>query len=155
MALKWLAAQAVQGSADAFAEAEFQTGLSNVTKTAYRIRRIEWILPAMPGVDCALDAVIRRNSAAAMAIGGLSNVLIAAKRRQVELVTSGMVMQELVIAEDYRKDMELLIVEESLFLDIDSTSTSAANTVSIRIGYETRTITENERLSIQAATANG
>lgn len=151
--LRFLTASVSQGSADAFAEAEFQTGLSNVTRTAYRIRRIEWIFPALVGADCYIDMALRRNSSAALSLN-LGNAGIAGARRSMELVTSGMAFQDLFTSVPYSRDEELLIVEESLFLQLDSNGTSATNTGYIRIGYETRSITENERLSIQAATAS-
>lgn len=154
MALKWLSATVTQGSADAFAETEFQTGLSNVTRTAFRIRLIEWVLPFNIGADCNVEMQLGRNSQASIN-AALANAVISTKRRGVELTTSGMIVLEAVILDRYDRDMELLIVEESLFLRIDSASTAAANTGGIRIGYETRTITENERLSIQASTASG
>jgi len=154
MALKFLLLSATQGSADAFVEAEGSTGLSNVTRTAYRIRSIEWVLPILPGAaDCFIQAVLRRNSAASISMSA-SNAVIAACQRAQELTTSGIGVQELFPNRQvYDRDMELLIVEESLFLDVDSNGTSASNAVLCRIGYETRTITENERLSVLSLTA--
>lgn len=152
MALKWLAASATQGSADAFVEAEFSTGLSNVTRSAFRIRRIEWLLPSPIGADSFIQAQLARSTQTSI-IGTLPNSIIANRVRVMELTTSGMALIETTVGENYARDMEFLIVEESLFLRLDSNGTSAANTVSVRIGYEVRTITENERLSIQALTA--
>lgn len=154
MALKWLVAGVTQGSADAFAEAEFNTGLSNVTRTAYRIRRLEWSLPTVIGADSNAVMCLRRNSSASVTFAG-SNAIIATRGVACELTTSGMIVYQTVLSDSYARDEELLIVEESLFLQVDSTGTSATNTGYVRIGYETRTITENERLAIQAATASG
>jgi len=153
MALKWLIATATQGSADAFVENEFQTGLSNVTRTAFRIRRIEWGLPLLIGADCSFLVQLGRNSQAAITTT-LGNPVINTVFRSMELTTSGMVVQDNSPWIAYARDEELLIVEESLFLRLDSTGTSASNSCACRIGYEQRTITENERLSIQAATSS-
>jgi len=157
MALRFLAASVVQGSADAFAETEFQTGLSNVTRQAYRIRRIEWYVPAPIGADSNIAMCLRRNSSASLSTL-VGNPMIAGFDQTMELTTSGMVLipkMGPMLVNTYAKDEELLVVEESLFLQIDSTGTSASNTGFIRVGYETRAITENERLSIQALTAGG
>lgn len=153
--LKWMFATATQGSADAFAETEFATGLSAATRTAFRIRRIEFYLPALAEADSNIQLVLRRNSAAAIAIAG--SAVIASIWRQSQITTSGAVIQEIsgpTLTYTYAKDEEFLVVEESLFLDIDSAGTSASNAGSVRIGYETRQITENERLQIMTATAS-
>lgn len=154
MALKFLYGSVTQGGADAFAEAEIATGLSNVTRTAYRIRTLEWLIPSLPGADSFVQVVLRRNSAAAIEIS-TNNAIIGSVQRSAELTTSGMTLQEVFPNRQvFDRDMELLIVEETLYLDVDSSTTGNVNTAAVRIGYETRTITENERLSIQAATAS-
>lgn len=156
MALKYLQALATQGSADAFVEVEFQTGLSNVTRSAFRIRTLEWQLgQALPSsADCMIQTMLRRNSTAALSVSN-PNAVIAYFQRASDLTTSGVGIQELgpnVII--YPRDLDLLIVEESLFLQVDSAATGLANVAWVRIGYEVRTITENERLSVQAATSS-
>lgn len=156
MALKWLAASVTQGSNDAFAQSEFNTGLSNVTRSAFRIRRIEWFMPQIIGADSNVDLVLRRNSASAVTFYSTeANPVIGAKRFVCELTTSGMSVVSQVQVDTYDRDLDLLIVEEQLYLNIDTNGTSTTNTGVIRIGYEVRTITENERLSIQASTASG
>lgn len=152
MALKWLIATATQGSADAFVEAEFNTGVGEGTRTALRIRRIEWFLPNLPGADSNIIAVLRRNSASATVLN--SPAVIAAIQRTCELTTSGMnTVENFPNSQRYERDEDLLIVEQSLFLDLDSNGTSASNACVVRIGYETRSVTENERLSILASSA--
>lgn len=151
MALKWLVGYGTQGSADAFVESEIITGLSNATRTAYRVRRIEWILPALPGVDSNIEAVLSRRSKSAIAYN-TPNIIDCVKR-SVEFTTSGLGVQENMVVYRYDRDEELLIVEESIFLDIDSNGTSASNVLIVRIGYETRSITENERLAITSTSA--
>jgi len=154
VALKYLQAVATQGSADAFVEAEFQTGLSNVTRQAYRVRSIEWLLnQSLIGADCYIQAVLRRNSASAIGFTN-PNAILGLFNRAVELTTSGMITQDLwPNITLYPRDMDLLIVEESLYLDLDSNGTSLSNIIICRIGVELRNITENERLAIQAASA--
>lgn len=154
MSLKWLSASVTQGSNDAFAETEFSTGLSNVTRQAFRIRCIEFLAPALPGVDSVVQLCLRRNSAAALTFNG--QAIIAGMQRWAEFTTSGMTTQEQYPNRQlFEKDMEFLIVEEALYFQIDSNATSATNSALVRIAYETRSITENERLAIQAQTAQG
>lgn len=154
MALKWLIGSVTQGSNDAYAIAEIATGLSNLARTAWRVRCVEWYVPALPGVDCNIQASLRRSSAAAL--GLLSQAVISGVWRAAEFTTSGMSYQaNFPNVQLYSRDMDLLIVEETLYLDVDSATTSASNTVGIRVGVESRTITENERLTILANTANG
>lgn len=153
MAFKWLVGTASQGSNDAFVEAEIATGLSNVARTAYRVRVIEWYHSSLPGVDCQLEMILRRNSAAA--ISWTSQAVIAGLRKYVDFTTSGAVRDEAFPnARHYSKDTELLIVEETLYLDVDSNATSQQNQVIVRVGVETRSITDNERLAILAASAS-
>jgi hypothetical protein len=154
MPLKWLTGTVTQGSADAFAEAEMSTGLSNVTRQAYRIRRIEFYVPAgLIGADCEVGIQLMRKSTAALNPNSVA--CIAGWWRKVELTTSGMFAWDVFPnAQTYSRDEDLVIVEETLYLDVDSTGTSLSLTVGCRIGYETRTITENERLGIQAQTAS-
>lgn len=153
MSLKWIVASATQGSNDAFVEAEIATGLSNVARTAYRIRVIEWYHSSLPGVDCQLEMILRRNSSAT--IGYSSQAVIAGLRKVVDFTTSGAIVDEAFPnARHYSKDTELLIVEETLYLDVDSNATSQQNNCIVRIGVEQRSITENERLAILAASAS-
>lgn len=151
--LRWLQQSIAQGSNDAFVEQEIITGLSNVTRSAYRIRRLEFLVPQLPGVDAAnFQLALKRISTASMSLA-VGNALIAGCMRGLDFTTSGTVTQDLVIVYTYPRDEELLIVEDTLYLTLDSNATSASNTASIRIGYEVRTITENERLTIQASSA--
>lgn len=155
MALKWLIATVTEGSADAFAEAEFATGLSGIARTAYRIRRIEWQISAMPNVSCELQVALRRNSSAAISAFSSQSV-IAGLFRAIRFTTSGAANQEIFPnAQNYSRDLDLLIVEEALFLQIDSNATSAACSAICRIGVENRSITDNERLQILATSAQG
>lgn len=153
MALRWLLGQATQGSADAFVEAEIATGLSNVTRSAFRIRRIEWYTPGVIGADSSVTMTLRRTSAASVSFLA-ANAMIGGRWVSTELTTSGMFTYEPFITIPYAKDEELLIVEETLFLQLDSTGTGNANTGAVRIGYEVRSITETERLSILSLTAS-
>lgn len=139
-----------QGAADAYAQAEISTGLANVTNRCFRIRRIEWFMVALASADSNLQLSLCGRSLAAFDL--FDNATLAAIWKQVELTTSGSPVYELYPnGVNYDRDMDLLIVEESLFLQVDSNGTGAANTCGIRIWVEDRTITTTERLSIQAA----
>ena len=150
--LQYLCATATQGSADAYAETAVSTGLSNVVKTAMRIRSIEWFLPALPSADSDISVALKRKTGSSVAFSNVA--VIAGLSKKVELTTSGSpVYEQFPNVQYYERDMDLLIVEETLYFQIDSTTTSAANVAYLRIGFEYRTVTENERLQILAATA--
>lgn len=148
--MKRITASVTQGGADAFAEAEFSTGLSNVTGQCFRIRRLEWLMPALASADSDASMTLSTKSQSSILFG--SNACLAGISRKVELTTSGSPVYELFPnGVNYERDMDLLIVEESLFLEIDSTSTGAANQGAVVIWYEQRSISQVERLGIQAS----
>lgn len=149
MSIKWIVASVTQGSNDAFVEGTISTGLSNVNRTAWRIRRVHWLLPALPGVDSNVQAVLRRNSAASiLADAGM----ITGCYRANEFTTSGLNYQSTFPNEEqFERDEDLTIVEETIYLNLDTNGTSATNSLTVRIAVEQRSITETERLTIQAS----
>lgn len=148
--MKKLVGSVTQGSADAFAEAEIQTGLANVSNSAFRIRRIEWYMPALASADSEIMMSIAGRTLSAINLVAVS--VLAGLWKKVELTTSGSPVYELFPnAERYDRDEDLVIVEESIFLQIDSTGTGASNSGSVVVWYEPRSITQTERLTIQAA----
>lgn len=151
MALRRLVGTVTQGSADAFAESEILTGLSNLTTQALRLRRVEFYNLILPSADSEIQVQISRRSLSA--INQLAASCIVGYGRKVELTTSGSpVYETFPNAQDFDRDMELLIVEEVLYFQIDSASTGAANVAGVVLWVENRTITANEKLSLQAAT---
>lgn len=150
MAIKWLTTTVQQGSADAFAEGELQTGLSNITGSCWRVRRIEFYVAALASADS--DITVQLSGKSLAAVNVLANSCIAAVYRKVELTTSGSPVYEIwPNAQVYDRDYELLIVEESVYLTVDSSSTGAQNVAGVKIWVESRSITQTERLTIQAS----
>lgn len=148
--LSYLVVSATQGSADAFVEAQITTGLQNVARQAFRIRRIEFQFPPIVAVDSSFSLCLARKTLAAIPTMTAHSV-IRLHTRQVELTTSGLGIVDLQAEWTYSREEDLVIVEDPLYFQCDSATTSAANTFYCRIGYETRTITEVERLAIVAA----
>lgn len=153
--IKWLLASATQGSADAFKEVEIPTGLINLGTQAYRIRRIEWNAPTMIATATNnWEASITRKSFSS-APGVNQNALI--NRVSVGRTFGsavGNIDQQFAgpaMTFTYDRDEELVIVEDPLYLQLDSAGTSAANSVQVRIGYEVRSISTVERLALIAA----
>lgn len=150
--LKFIVAAVNQGSNDAFAQAEMATGLSEGTRTALRVRRIEWWLPAIGGVSSDVLVQLFRRSQSAASYS--SSAMIASCAKYAKFTTSGAtVTEQFPNVQTWERDEDLLIVEPTLYLVIDSTSTSASNSATCRVWYETRTITENERLTINSMSA--
>lgn len=149
--LKWLVVSITQGSADAFVQTTITTGLLNTAKAAFRIRRIEMQFPSLTGgADMVHEFSITRKSLSAIpAITDHS--VVTYQKRQLELTTSGMVAMDCVERQEFAKDEDLTIVEDPIYVQFDSAGTGAANTAYVRIGYEDRSISDVDRLSLIAA----
>lgn len=148
--MKFFTGTVTQGSADAFAVAEISTGLANVSNQAFRIRQIEFYVPALIGADSDIGVILQGKTGTALDFTGAS--FLAGVSKKMELTTSGMVsMEQWPNVQKFSRDEDYLIVEESVFLLVDSTGTSNSNSAVVRVGYETRSISATDRLTIQAA----
>lgn len=135
-----------QGSSDAFAQAEIPTALLNVPRTAYQVTRILFEAPIIPGASGAeVTLSLTRNSKSA--IPTLADRMVIEKYKyEVRLTTSGAVFQQPVI--ERRPGEGVIIVEDPLYVQIDSSSTSAANTGIVVIEYFPVTLTDAEKLQL-------
>ena len=150
MALAYLTGSAVQGSADAFVSAEVATALSGITRTAFRIREIlsELQNTAFAAADAAtVEVSLSRRQKTAMPLVTDRDVIWTRKFR-ASRTTSGMMLNPIVQRDVYSEDDELLIVEDPLYLILDSNGTSLVNTASLRIGYERVNISDVDRLTL-------
>jgi hypothetical protein len=150
--LKFLSGSVLQAAADAFATAELATGLANAN-LAYRIRGIvvAWPSPVEVDSDCAVQ-ILRRTPSALVGLG--DRTLIYAQQRLMRLTTSGIFEYDIFTETFYPKDLDFLIVEDPIFLSIDSSSTGAANSAAARIYYEEVRITALEKVTSLAESLN-
>lgn len=148
-ALAYLTGTATQGSADAFVEAEIATALQGLSNVAFRVRELLFELPNVGNATGGpnIEAAISRRSKAAMP-NITDRDVIAKIFHQANFTTSGAMNMERVRRLTFTEDDELLIVEDPVYLDVDSNATSAANTVRVRIGYERASISAVDRLTL-------
>lgn len=152
MALKYLTATVTQGSNDAFAETEIPTGLAAVGNVAFRIRELVSEIPSLAATNAVeIEVALTRKTFAAMP-SVTERTLLYKRKIRVSLTTSGTFLEECVDRVKYDADDNLLIVEDPIYLSVDSNATSASNSVRIRIGYEQIRISEVDRLQLIAQT---
>jgi len=146
----FLIAKATQGTNDAFAETTIVTGLSLIGNLAYEIRGIAWThtkLLAVDAVDLTISLTRRTKSAIATLV---DPDVIFYQGTNVELATSGAFYANYT---GYWKPLgPTYVVEDNLYLGIDSTSTSATNSVTIRIEYDIVRVTDSERNALLSRT---
>lgn len=146
--LSYIPMTAVQGAADAFVEASVVTGLQG-TQSSYRLRELLLELPPMSSA-AANDMQVQINRRSKAAIASISDPdVIFNFREQIQWATAvGILRRERSLRFVFSEDEDVRIVEETLYLDVDSASTGAANTIVVRLGVETVRISETDRLSL-------
>jgi hypothetical protein len=152
MALSYIQGSVTQGGADAFAVASLATALSGISNIAYRVRELLFEIPRMTIVAAGNVevALCRRTKAAMPNITDLD--VIAKVKMGTELVGAAAgVAQEYVKRYAFSEDDELLIVEDPLYLAVDSNASTLTQTVYCRIGYERVNISAVDRLTLLTA----
>lgn len=150
MALAYLTGTVTQGSADAFAEAQVATALQGLSNVAFRVREILFERSSVGAASSTIALWLARRTKAAQPRVSDRDVL-AMWNTTFQLTTSGAEERELVHRQVFSEDDELLIVEDPLYLGIDSGSTSQALTGYVRIGYERVSISALDRLTLLTA----
>jgi len=150
--LKFLSGAVTQSAADTFTAAEMATGLSNVN-LAYRIRGIMLQFPGPVEVDSFVTIQLaRRSSASALSLG--DRTLIWQMTKTIKLTTSGIFVYEPEPYIPIPKDLELLIVEDPIYIFCNSGTTGVANTARARIFYEEVRITDLAKVTALAESLN-
>lgn len=150
-ALSYLPFTLTQGGADAFIQASISTALSGLTKTCYRLSEILLEFPSCPNVLNDMQFALTRKSYAAMATSMvLEKSMIAYYRRQANFTTSGMIIFERTVQLRWADDDAPILVEDPLYAQFDTASTSATNVLYGRIGYWQDSISEVDRLTLIA-----
>lgn len=147
--LNYLVGTATQGAADAYVEAEIATALSGLNTVSYRVREIllEFDGTAIAGDQDELEIALSRRTKAAMPLVTDRDV-IAKWTKGVRMTTSGTVENIGVVRLTFTEDDDLRIVEDPIYLQVDSASIGAALTISARIGYERVNISALDRLTL-------
>lgn len=145
-----LAFALTQGSADAFVQASVLTGLSG--NTAYNVRQVFSELTnsaAISGtnVDAVWEMAITRRSKAAMP--NLADTDVIWKRSLAVLyTTSGHVLVPL--TEVWTPQLEVPIVEDTLYAQLDSNGSGLSNAAVVRLEVELDTMRDIDRLNLIA-----
>jgi len=136
-----------QGGADAFVQSSVLTGLSG--RQAYNVRAIyvEFTNATFAGLaaDSDISVAITRRSKTAMPL--LSDTDVIHKvALSFPIITSGGGYFPLVSV--YIPDIELPIVEETIYAQLDSTATALTNTAVVRLELELDTMSDIDRLNL-------
>lgn len=152
MALGLLTGSVTQGSADAFAVASISTGLSGQTKLSFAINSILLELSDVQEKDSGqYEVAICRRTKAAMPNITDPDVIYKFKIF-TDFTTSGAIAIDGI--KTFEPQGDLLIVEDTIYLCIDSNATTATNTAYMAINYATKTISEVDRLTLLTQSLN-
>lgn len=146
-----------EGAADAFVNTAMATALNGITRTAYRLLELtaEMVVPALPMFPTGAAAVqdfelcLSRRTKAAMPV--ISDVDVIQKFvRASHFATAvgyGPVFDP-VLKWTPPAASRILIVEDPLYLQLDSTATGQALSFVVTLDYEVVSITELDRLTL-------
>lgn len=150
--LSYLYGTMTQGGADAFVQASIATPLANASGFAATVREIviEW-----PRISVAasvnMELALTRKTLAAMP-NITEKSLIQKWKYAVDMATSGAIFNPTgVLINQYADDVAPLIVESTIYCQLDSNATTLTGTAYIRIGYTLDKIADVDRLNIIAA----
>jgi len=150
--LKFLSGAVTQSAADTWTVAEMATGLANAT-LGYRVRGFVFGLPAPVEVDSELEIIIgRRSMATAPTIADRTLLWIFNYIR--DLTTSGLIDMQRYPFVPIDKDLDLLIVEDPIYIGCGSATTGLANTARVRLYYEEVRLTETAKLAALTESLN-
>lgn len=143
-----IAGTATQGGADAYAEGTITTALTGVSNRAYQVNRILVEITNAFGT-CAGDseievAVSRRTKTAMPTI--TDNDVLHKIGWVFPLTTSGQFAFAFV--QEYVPRGTILIVEDPVYIEIDSDSTGLTNVAAVAIEYDIVSISEVDRLTL-------
>lgn len=143
-----------QGGADAFAESEIQTALDGIVDRAYQVTRFLYEIPALQAVaGVNVEMSLTRFTQASMPNISV-NSLIDKMFEAVTLSTSGAGVYSRLIEHRFNPGEGPIIVEDPIYLQIDSNATSATNTGLVVIEYEIVTISVADRLALLQQSLN-
>jgi len=133
-----------QGGADAFKEAEEITGLDPSSGQGWLLKRLEVLFPNAAGLqglsaDSAIEWSLTRDTKAAMSNLADSDVIYQAGIFNA-LTTSGEIMVPGLFTYDFPDGV--LVVEPSIYAQLDSAATGLTMSAYMRLYYETVKLSE-------------
>jgi len=140
---------ATQGSADAFVAASVATALLGNPTQAARVKMItlEFDRLGTPSAGINLEMCLSRYTKAAMPTIIDNDVLF--KRKVIaDFVTSGGGIIDSIMRQSFSEDDNLLIIEDPIYLLVDSNASSLAHVVQVAIDYELVKISSDERVQL-------
>lgn len=152
-ALSYLPFTLTQGGADAFVQASIATALTGQTKVCYRMASLEIEFPSIAiGASADWQFSITRKSYAAMPTSPtIEKAMIHYFRRQQYAATAvGFVFDVRTMVWRWSDDDAPIIVEDPLYAQLDTATTSLTNVLYGRIGYWLDSISEVDKLTLVA-----
>lgn len=152
-ALSYLPFTLTQGSADAFVQVSIATALSGLTKTSYRMASLELEIPkrvVSDGSDYQIS--LTRKSYSAMPTSQIveKSMIKYWRETSTSATAAGFMVLPRTLLFTWGDDDAPIIVEDPIYAQLDSASTSVANVVYGRIGYWQDSISEVDRLTLIA-----
>lgn len=149
--LKYTKGSITQGSADAFVQGSITTALAGVTGLCWRVRELVLEVPNGTAAAANFEVAFTRKSFSAMPAMTEKSVIFRYKR-SFSMTTSGASVLENVLRWSYPSDSaDFLVVEDPVYVQLDSASTTLANVLSWSIGYEEAKIDESLRQALLIA----
>jgi hypothetical protein len=145
-----------QGGADAFVEAELATALTGIVDRAYRVNEISYevVTPASGnpfGVAATMDFELALSRRSKTAMPNINDADLIKKFHVAEIVSTLAGFQPIIdVAPVWqpRAGQDILIVEDPLFVQLDSTATTATLAVILTLDYEVVSISQLDRLTL-------
>lgn len=139
-----------QGGADAFAEAQIQTGLEGQTANAFAVQAITYEFDTthlFVGATCDIELSLTRRTKSAMP--NITDTDLIHKWHYGSFFVTGVGQAvQPPLLQEWRPPGDVLIVEDPLFLQIDSSNTALTSTAVVVIEFEIVSIDALSRLQL-------
>lgn len=153
-ALSYFSLTLTQGSADAFVQASLATALTGQTKICYRLASLELELGQVRSAASGADyqVMLTRKSYAAFPTSPMleKSMIYYTRLSTTQLTAVGFGYNDRVLVKTWGDDDAPIIVEDPIYMSLDSASTSVSNVVYVRLGYWQDSINELDKLTLVA-----
>lgn len=145
----------LMGGADAFVEASVITALEGNQQTAYRIREITWeiiapaattVFPSSANANQNFEFAVSRRTKAAMP--DISDTDVFHKWTLASNIMTAAGSNFGVGGGSWTPQLEVLIVEDPIYVQLDSTATGYTYQLAFAIEYESQRISQLDRLTL-------
>lgn len=143
----------LQGGNDAFVQTSLNTGLSASGTSGWKITQIqiEYITPLNIPVNSQIELALSRASQVAMPLLSEDDVLYKDILNFRIAASGGFIFDKI---QEYRPTEEIVLIEETVFLQLDSVATANANTAIVRVTVEEVKVSTAERIAILQSRIN-